>query len=650
VIEKNGALYVFSNSPATTSKTLIADLSNLVDARSEGGLLGLAFHPNYAQNGYLYLSYTTSDNPVADNGANFRSRISRFTLTGAGSALDPASERNLLTLAQPFDNHDGGQIAFGPDGYLYIGFGDGGSGGDPQGNGQNTRTLLGAMLRIDVNVSDAEYAAGTRYKIPVDNPFATSPGCGATSNCPEIYAWGLRNPWRWSFDRATGDLWAGDVGQNNWEEIDRIERGGNYGWNIREGAHCYNAATCALAGLIDPVAEYDHSGGRCSVTGGYVYRGAGMPALQGSYLYGDFCSGEIFGLGAQSGATPQLLADSGLQIASFAEGQDGELYALGYGGGAHIYRLSSSTQAPAFPNRLSDTGCVNPANPAQPAGGLIPYDINVPFWSDGALKERYLALPNASTLHINAEHDWEFPVGSVLLKHFRLSGQLIETRLFMHHPDGEWAGYSYEWNAAQTDATLVIGGKTKTVGSQTWRYPSGGECLRCHSAAAGRALGPESAQMNRAFIYPSTGRSANQLTTYAAIGLFDAPLPDVAANLPRLPAITDNTQPLEARARAYLHANCANCHRPGGPTPVNLDLRYTTALAATNSCNAVPQSGDLGMANALLIAPGDPARSVLLLRMRALDSKRMPPLASSVLDSDGVSLIQSWIAALAVCP
>jgi uncharacterized repeat protein (TIGR03806 family) len=637
VVEKGGRLYWFDNNSAVTTRNLFIDLTNVVDARSEGGLLGMAFHPAFASNGYIYLSYTTSDNPVNDNGANFRSRISRFTVSSDRNTLLPASELNLLTFAQPFDNHNGGHIAFGADGLLYIGFGDGGSGGDPQNNGQRLDTWLGKFLRIDVD-------NGTPYAIPPTNPFAGGGGL------PEIYAWGFRNPWRWSFDRDSGELWAGDVGQGSWEEVDKVTLGGNYGWRYREGAHCYSpSSNCPTAGLIDPVVEYGHSNGRCSITGGYVYRGNNVPALRGHYVFGDFCTGEVWGL-PQGSNSAQPLASSGLAISSFGEGNDGEVYVIGYGNG-RLYRIAPGSGAPGgIAQRLTDTGCVNPANATQPAAGLIAYDINAPFWSDGASKDRFMALPSGTRMHIESNHDWTFPVGTILMKHFALGGRLIETRLFMRHPDGEWGGYSYEWDVAQTDALLVPNGKSVTIGGQSWRYPSGGECLRCHTAASGRALGPETGQMNRSFAHPVTGVQANQLSTYEQLGLFDAPLAGPPASLPAFPSPSNTGAPLEQRARSYLHANCSHCHRPNGPTPVAMDLRYDTALAATATCNVVPQEGNLGVSGARLILPGDPARSVVALRMRALDTNRMPPLASSVVDADGAALIESWIVALTSCP
>jgi glucose/arabinose dehydrogenase len=318
VVERAGKIKAVSDSLGTFISSIFIDISARVTTTGEGGLLGAAFHPDFQRNGQVYLSYTRP-------GAPLTSYISRFTSPDEGQTLDPASEQPVLIVDQPFQNHNGGNIAFGPDGYLYIGLGDGGSGGDPLGNGQNTNTLLGALLRIDVDVS-------TPYGIPADNPFVLGGGRA------EIFAWGFRNPWRWSFDRASGALWVGDVGQNDWEEIDRVERGGNYGWNIREGAHCFGSDTCDASGLIDPIVEYDHSQG-CSVTGGYVYRGTAIPALVGVYIYGDFCSGRIWGLFSDEEGHPraELLIDSDISITSFSENQAGELYVLGSEG--QIFQL-----------------------------------------------------------------------------------------------------------------------------------------------------------------------------------------------------------------------------------------------------------------------------------------------------------------------
>ena len=306
--------------PNTISEFL--DITDRVSSRgSEEGLLGMAIDPTNQRHLYLYYSAASPR----------RSVVSRFTVSPDGSAAAPDSELVILAVRQPYANHNGGQVAFGPDGYLYVGLGDGGAAGDPQGHGQDTSTLLGAILRIDVSDATPEQP----YAIPPDNPFANTGGRA------EIWAYGLRNPWRFSFDRATGALWAGDVGQNRWEEIDLIEPGANYGWNILEGNHCFGArGDCQRDGMVPPVWVYSLDGEPCSVIGGYVYHGAGIPWLKGAYIYGDFCSGKIFGLRYVNGkvAEHRQLADTGLSIMSFAEANDGELYLLSQKSG--IYRLT----------------------------------------------------------------------------------------------------------------------------------------------------------------------------------------------------------------------------------------------------------------------------------------------------------------------
>lgn len=322
VTEQSGRIWAFD--PAGQGVRAAAEFLDITDrvssSRSEEGLLGLALDPTDA--GRMYVYYSAADPR--------RSVVSRFMLSDDLSRADPDSELVILEVEQPFANHNGGQIAFGPDGYLYIGLGDGGSAGDPLGSGQDTSSLLGAILRIDVSQSAREH----RYAIPPDNPFASGGGRG------EIWAYGLRNPWRFSFDRDTGELWAGDVGQNRWEEIDLIARGGNYGWNRLEGNHCFSVRDCDPTGTIPPVWEYSLDGLPCSVIGGYVYRGPTIPWLEGVYVYGDFCSGEVFGLRYADGRVVEhkRLADTRLRIMSFGEDNDGELYLLSQKSG--IYRLA----------------------------------------------------------------------------------------------------------------------------------------------------------------------------------------------------------------------------------------------------------------------------------------------------------------------
>jgi len=309
VVEQPGRIRIVKEGRLSASSFL--DITDRVRHAGEQGLLGLAFHPAYAKNGRFFVNYVRR--------SDGKTVIAEFRASSNPNVAQP-NEKQLLTVAQPYPNHKGGMVEFGPDGFLYIALGDGGSAGDPGNRGQNRNELLGKLLRIDVD-------QGAPYAIPKDNPFAAGGGR------PEIFAYGLRNPWRFSFDRQTGELWAADVGQNEWEEIDIVKRGGNYGWRVMEGTHCFLPRDgCARDGLIPPVADYGHEKGRCSITGGYVYRGSRLPAMRGAYLYGDFCSGEIFALAE---GRQQLLLKTSLEIASFGQDQDGELYVVGHGGTIH---------------------------------------------------------------------------------------------------------------------------------------------------------------------------------------------------------------------------------------------------------------------------------------------------------------------------
>ncbi len=311
IVEQSGRILVLQ--PGQSMPTVFLNLTGKIVFGGERGLLGLAFHPQYALNGRFFVNYTRSG-----DGATVLAEY--HVSPGNPDVADPA-ETILLTFAQPFSNHNGGMIEFGPDGFLYIATGDGGSANDPGNRAQNITELLGKMLRIDVN-------QGTPYGIPSDNPFV------GTAGRNEIFAIGLRNPWRFSFDRQTGQLYAGDVGQNAIEEVDIITRGGNYGWRVFEGTQCTNNAPvlCPTLNHTPPITQYNHTGGRCSITGGYVYRGTRGTLPAGTYLYADFCTGEIFRF---NGSAPMLLLDTNLSIASFGEDESGELYVVGIGGTVH---------------------------------------------------------------------------------------------------------------------------------------------------------------------------------------------------------------------------------------------------------------------------------------------------------------------------
>jgi uncharacterized repeat protein (TIGR03806 family) len=593
-------------------QTVALDIRDLVD--SQGFLVGMALHPGFASNGHVYVYYL-------GHGAGavpFVSVIARFTSLDGGLTFSKPSQQVIFTLAQPTVLHTGGDIRFGADGYLYMGFGDGGIGAsDPSQH-------LGTFLRIDVD-------GGVPYAIPPDNPFAYGGGA------PEAWAWGFRNPFHWWFDALTGELWAGDVGEAAWEEIDLVRRGGNYGWPVREGAHCRGAGSCKAAGL-EPEVEYSHAEG-CSIHGGPVYRGSSFPALDGAVIFGDYCASPIRAArpDGDGGYTIAELVASPATLLGFAQDANGEVGVLTLGGG--ILRLVPATgpdPAP-FPENLVDTGCVDPSDPRKPAPGLISYDVNEPLWSDGADKQRWLALPEGTRIQVNADGDFVLPIGSVLMKTFSLGGQRIETRLFVRHSDGGWAGYTYEWNDAQTEALLLPGAKTRVVQGVTWTYPSRQQCMSCHTFAAGYTLGLEVRQLNRWHTYPGTGRTANQLETFSHVGLLSAPL---AAPPRELPFFSRDT--LDQAARGYLHSNCSGCHRFYGSvwTP---RLTATSTLAEMRLCNVFPSFGTFGLAGARVLLPGDPSRSLLSVRPHRVGAGQMPPLARSIVDPYGTQLIDAWV-------
>jgi uncharacterized repeat protein (TIGR03806 family) len=386
------------------------------------------------------------------------------------------------------------------------------------------------------------------------------------------------------------------------------------------------------------------------MTGGFVYRGTGIPTLVGKFVFGDYGSGRIWAVepDGMGGYVRRELVQTNFGLASFAQLANGEVYALDINTG-RIHQLVPSGMQPVdtFPQLLSQTGCFQQSDPKVPVAALMPYELNAPFWSDGAQKRRWFAIPDGTTISVGASGDFDFPNGSVLVKDFRLGGKLIETRLLMRHPDGSWAGYTYEWNDQETEATLLPASKSKPVGNHTWYYPSRAQCLQCHTAVAGRALGPEVAQLNREMLYVSTNRIANQLHTLSSLGYFTTPL-GAPSTLDRLEEPFGAGQ-LEARARSWLHSNCSACHQQGaGRGPI--DWRYSLSFKDTNSCDVVPQTGDLGIANARIIAPGQPQRSIVSRRIHALDASRMPPVGSSVVDPQGTALVDQWISSLTACP
>ncbi len=635
MVEKDGFVYSFDASdPDARSVDLVIDISDrALPDTGETGLLGMAFHPEFPEDPRAFLFYTN----LVDG--EYESYLSEFTSPDEGLTFDPDSERNILTITgHATHNHKGGTVLFGPDGYLYAGLGDG---GDPWSS-QDPHSLLGSLIRIDID-------AGDPYAIPPDNPFADG-----VDGAPEVFAYGFRNPWRWSFDRLTGDIWLTDVGHTLWEEINVVERAGNYGWPIFEGPDCQATSRCDDPGLIAPIHAYPHDEtGGFVIVGGFVYRGSELPELQGRFIFADG-SDRVWALFFDDDGQPSpvLLVDGGLDgpiLRSLFEDDDGEIYLTKPRLLWQFVPDERLAEEP-FPELLSDTGCFASEDARIPGEGLIPYGVNNAFWTDGAAKSRWLAIPDGTRVEQMDDGDFAFPPGTVLVKEFRLGARRVETRLFARHDDGKWAGYSYAWNEAQTDAELVdTFGEQLDVDGQPYTIPSRNQCLTCHTSAAGRSLGLEHLQQNGDFTYPGTGRTANQLDTFELIGLFRSQLPDATENLPSLPAIDAASASFDERARAYLHSNCSSCHRPGGTGRGPGDLRFQP-LADMNICDVRPRVGDFGIPDPRLLAPGEPERSVLSARLQALGPGAMPPIGKNLVDIEAAAVLDEFIADLSECP
>ncbi len=620
----------------TPSLETVVDVSNrLVQHRNfEVGLLGFAFHPEYPAHPWIYLSYT---GPPEQSDTEATSYVTALRVDSESRRGDLESEIVLFAIPLPGVMHHGGALEFGPDGNLYVSLGD----GSRSENSQDPQTLLGSLLRVDVD-------AGSPY-VAAANPFED--GIGGR---PEVFAWGLRNLWKFTFDRWTGEIWGGDVGSEDREEVNKIVAGGNYGWPIREGSLCVPIGTesCPDDRLIDPVVEFDHSEGD-AVISGYVYRGSALPLLWGKLLYADFRATRLWALDVDNGArAPELLLEEGEELTSFAEDHDGEVYVLLRYGTGNLRRLARQVSGAGddLPRDLSATGCVDEAAPTRPAAHLLGYEVNLPFWSGDGRKNRWLALPDDRTIEVRDDGDFDLPVGTVAMKSFRIAGRLVETRLFMHHPDGVWAGYSYVWDQDQRDARLLRGADERGDGPGTWAFPSRAECVQCHTAAAGRTLGLEAAQLARKVVDPRTGNSVDQIELWRRLGLFSNPdAPGLAVSRP-LAGPADDADASFNAVQAYLHVNCSICHRPGGPGLGSLDLRRTSSLSEMGVCNAAPQVEGLDVPGGALVRPGDPEGSVLLARVVDEGTRRMPPVGEVRVDYGGAALIQRWITALPDCP
>jgi uncharacterized repeat protein (TIGR03806 family) len=652
VVEQVGRIHVFENRNDVATSRVFLDIRSLVVAGGEQGLLGLAFDPDYATNRRFYVNYTATTGCTAPAAAGCSKIVRYETRANDPEQADPATRTEILEFRQPYTNHNGGPVVFGPDGMLYIATGDGGAGTDPGRNSQNLGSRLGKILRLDVR-------QGAPSIVPSDNPFVGTPGAD-----PLVYHYGLRNPWRISFDRVTGDLYIADVGGGHREEVNRVRAGTpgglNFGWDFCEGTRDFRSgARCSDIASTPPTLEYDHNdpAGGDLVIGGYVYRGDAFPELYGAYLYFDALSLRLWAWDGQDPVNPWnpgnpgvLISTPPLQIVSFGQDREGEIY--GVSDGPSIYRLvrnGGSGGGIAVPNLLSQTGFFTNLAELVPAPGVVAYDVAAPLWSDGAAKRRWMALPGQGKVQFDATEAFDFPIGTAFVKHFELPRpgggmRRVETRVFWRQTD-RWVGVTYRWNSAQTDAQRVVGGLVESIDlgsgqSQSWRYPSESECLGCHTEVAGRVLGVRARQLGETFLYPNGARI--QLEAWNCGHLFDVDIRDPA----RFARVQDLDAPTPSRigpVRSYFATNCEMCHQPQGPAPGNLDFRFTRAVGQWNAVDVVPTQGSLGVANARRIAIGDRSRSIAWLRQSSNDSAIRMARGTLAPHGPAVDLIGDWI-------
>ena len=652
VIEVRGKLNTFENKPdeENLQPELFADVTQLDPQFFR--VYGIAFHPKFGDpkfpdQRYCYISY------VLNGRSPQGTRVSRFKVTDADPpTLDLASEQIVITWLG--GGHNGGHLQFGPDGMLYISTGDGGESFPADGNntGQDISDLLASILRIDIDRTDGDKL----YRIPADNPFV-----GTAKARGEVWAYGLRNPWKMCFNPADGSLWVGDVGWELWEMIYRVERGGNYGWSLTEGKQpVHRERARGPSPILPPTVEHDHTEAR-SITGGYFSRTERLPELRDTYIYGDYVTGKIWGVKWTEGAITRKeeLVDTTLAIVSFGLDQNGEVLILDYGGTLHRLKENPRRNQNAnFPTKLSETGLFADLKNDVPAAGVIPYEINAEPWADGTTAKRYVALPGGAQLTTYQKSDvqvglikgeFQFPTDGVLVKTIYLetvegqpvSKRRVETQV-LHYDFDTWKAYNFIWNDEQTDAFLapdvsserafLIKEKDQSEGrqrQQTWHHASRTECILCHTTRAASIHG---------FRYPQL----KNLSSLTSLEIFAEPPPEKIA---AYPAVDDQTKSLNDRARAYLHINCAHCHRRGGGGSAAFDVQYEIPFDKTRLVTR-PTQGTFNLPGAHIVTPGDPYRSVLYYRMAKLGHGRMPQFGSQLVDEKGLVLIHDWIASL----
>lgn len=653
VLEEGGRMLSFVPGASVEKSDLFGELAAFDPEITSS--YALTFHPRFTENRFVF-TWANFDLKGAGNREN-GTQIVRFRVTETNPPrLDLSSAKVIISWRA--GGHNGGNLRFGPDGMLYISTGDGTKPDPPDSSvtGQDISDLLSSVLRIDVDHPEADRA----YSIPKDNPFVAVPKARG-----EVWAYGLRNPWRMSFNPKNGELFVGDVGWELWEMIYRIQRGGNYGWSITEGSK-QDVRPDRLRGpspILPPLIAHSHEEA-ASITGGEFYHGEKLPELKGAYLYGDWQMGTFWSLRTEGDKVTEHreLARSSLMPAGFGIGHDGELIIVDHSGGG-LWRLAKNPRSGKnsdFPRKLSETGLFTDALKQSPQPGVLPYEINAPRWADHAVAQRWAAFPDQSGVSVAEESKgvvlrgrWEFPAGAVLAKTYSLdlergnsaTRRRIETQI-LHFDGSLWGTYSYRWNAEQTDAELVpkqgdettftVKDKTAPGGEmqQRWRFYSRSECARCHTLMNSFAQSFSALQLDRA----TPREQGDQLDVFTRLGLTPAE--------PRFADPHGSEGSLEVRARSYLHVNCSVCHRynSGGGVPSYMNIE--ALLKEAKLIDTKPVQGDLGLPDARVIASGDPARSVLLYRMATAGRGHMPYLGSHLVDDRGLLVVRDWIASM----
>jgi uncharacterized repeat protein (TIGR03806 family) len=692
VIGREGHLWSFQNNPATATKTQVLNLTAATLGWGDSGLLGFAFHPEFGKagspnRGYVYVAYNFI--PAGGDGGSGQSfnRLSRFTLADGATTISRASEYVLINQFDEHSWHNQGDLFFGADGFLYVGFGDEGGLNNEYGNAQRMNGgLFSGVVRIDVDqnpsrshairrqpepggaVPDGWPATYTQgYFIPNDNPWQHTGG----AVLEEFWAIGLRNPYRMSRDPVNGQVFIGDVGQTGAEEVNVLAKGANYQWAFREGVLTGpSGQPSPLTGSnTPPYWSYVHGDGNRCVIGGHVYRGAAhAQMLGGQYVFGDYVSGRLWAMRWEGLATPevrQIASTTGNSLSGFGLDHNQELYLMSMGFTGRILKLST-TPAPQPPATLSATGAFSDLATLTPARGVLAFGVNAALWSDNAAKWRWIALPNNGLPYgadervtFRADSEWDYPVGTVLIKHFELpvsdvnpaERKRLETRFTVKTRDGSWYGVTYKWRADGRDADLLAGGLEETVTiatagggprTQTWSYPSRSDCLQCHNTASTQVLGLRTWQLNGLFTYPGSGAQVNQLQKWSDLGMFDQTLtPAQIAGFMKSSGLDDATASQEDRVRSYLDSNCAHCHRPGG-AQAYFDARFNIPLEQQKILLG-QLANSQGITGAHVVTPGSTDRSMLHRRLASLGAGQMPPVGKKVVDARAVALLASWI-------